>query len=397
MKIKPYHLLMCLPLLVSACDKGDNLKPVTVERTVLAYIMGDNSLRSYVQSDINEMIEGAAHVDLTRNNLLIYKTDGSSVDSLFRLKKNKSGVVVKELIQSYASYRNSVGLTEMREIFSLAKEQFPATSYGLILWSHGDGWIPGTSSSRWIGQDGNNKLSISTLSDALNAFPRCEYILFDACFMQSVEVAYELRAHAGYFIGSPAEIPGPGAPYHKIVPALFAKNDAALSIAAGYYGYYHENYDGGKNNTTNNWTAGVAISVIDTDKLIEFAHVTEEILPSLIAYGEDVDATGVLDYDRRYASSYVGYYDFDVFIKKLTNEDASYAKWHAALEAAVPYAESTDKIYTGTGSGQMFSVDGYSGISTYIPRSGSMRNGSTLNESYRSFEWYADAGWKSVF
>ena len=49
--------------------------------------------------------------------------------------------------------------------------------------------------------------------------------------MQSVEVVYQLRNRADYFIGSPTEIPGPGAPYEVVVPALFAVNSPAVCIA----------------------------------------------------------------------------------------------------------------------------------------------------------------------
>ena len=56
--------------------------------------------------------------------------------------------------------------------------------------------------------------------------------------MQSVEVAYELRDCSEYFIGSPTEIPGPGAPYKGVVPEMFDETNLATNIAEAYYGYY---------------------------------------------------------------------------------------------------------------------------------------------------------------
>lgn len=389
MKLKLHCLLACMLLWITACeDKTPDCTPVTIERTVLIYIMGDNSLKAFVSSDIDEMIVGAANVDLTRNNLLVYMDDGSTV-KLFRFMKNGAGTIVQDLIQSYDSNRNSVGLTEMKEVFSFVYQEYPAESYGLVLWSHGDGWKPGTSDSRWIGQDetnpsGDSKLSISTLNEVLGVIPSYEYILFDACFMQAVEVAYELRSHTGYFIGSPAEIPGPGAPYQKVVPALFAKNNAAFSVASSYYEYYSETYNEGKESSNDNWTAGVAISVIATDQLHQLAAATQEIIPTLINNG-GVTVTGVLNYDKRstFSSDHVGYYDFDDLMQKQSIEDASYTAWHNALKAAVPYAEGTNRIYSLYGG--MFSISGFSGISTFVPR-----NNTSLNESYKSFEWYLD-------
>ncbi|MDR0659186.1 MAG: hypothetical protein LBG18_09720 [Mediterranea sp.] len=391
MKIKFHYVLMSLALFLSACF-GDDDDPVVKSRTVLVYIMGDNSLDRFVNEDISEMTEGAAKIDLTQNNLLVYADDGSSV-RLFRMYKDKKGAIAQDLIETYDRERNSVGLSEMKEVFSFVYNEYPAESYGLVLWSHGEGWKPGstTLSSRWIGQDDSATLSISTLDEALSVIPYYEFILFDACFMQSVEVAYELRKHAGYFIGSPAEIPGPGAPYQEVAPAMFAKGDPAIAIARGYYGYYEKLYTEETRVSSSNWTGGVAISVIKTDKLEELAAATRSILPTFIQNGAPIPVDGVLNYDKRPKSngSYVGYYDFDQLMRSLVdNPTEDLASWSAAYKAVVPYAESTEKIYTQF-SGGLFSVNGYSGVSTYVPSAGNP----ALRESYKTFQWYQAAGW----
>ena len=63
-----------------------------------------------------------------------------------------------------------------------------------------------------------------------DAVPHFDFVLFDACFMQSIEVAYALRNFTDYYIGSPTEIPGPGARYDVLVPALFSDGEVALNI-----------------------------------------------------------------------------------------------------------------------------------------------------------------------
>lgn len=384
------YVLMSLVLMCLVTCDDDNDKPV-INRTVLVYIMGDNSLQRYISGDVSEMTEGAAGIDLTRNNLLVYVDNGSSV-KLFRMYKKKNGEIDQDVLETYEPNRNSVGLSEMKEVFSFVHKNYPAESYGLVLWSHGEGWKPGTGndpSSRWIGQDnsGGATLGISTLSEVLSVVPRYEYILFDACFMQSVEVAYELREHTNSFIGSPAEIPGPGAPYQEVVPAMFA-SDPAMAIARSYYGYYESLYTG-ERPSSDHWTGGAALSVIKTDKLEALAEATKAVLPALIQNGETVDVGSVLDYDRRSNSAYIGYYDFELLMKSLVNTEGELASWSAAFAAAVPYAESTNRIFTMFSNGMMFSVTGYSGVSIYVPRSGNP----ALNESYRSFQWYEAAGW----
>lgn len=82
--------------------------------------------------------------------------------------------------------------------------------------SHSSSWVPATNdaNSRSIGYYRRTQMNIPDFHDVLlSSFPRpLKFILFDSCSMQAVEVAYELRDCAEYFIGSPTEIPGPGAP-----------------------------------------------------------------------------------------------------------------------------------------------------------------------------------------
>ena len=82
---------------------------------------------------------------------------------------------------------------------------YKAESYGLIYWSHGEGWIPTPlPSTRWIGNDktgGGHYMNIEDLKLVLQNAPHFDFIMFDACFMQSVEVAYELRDCCDYYIG----------------------------------------------------------------------------------------------------------------------------------------------------------------------------------------------------
>ena len=74
MRMKLYTLL-CISffLLFTACNQDDDpVPPEKVSRTVLAYIMADNSLSNYASLDIDEMMVGMAAVDASDNNLLVY-------------------------------------------------------------------------------------------------------------------------------------------------------------------------------------------------------------------------------------------------------------------------------------------------------------------------------------
>lgn len=88
-------------------------------------------------------------------------------------------------------------------------------------------------------------MNISDLVTVLDDnMPHFDFIMFDACFMMSVEVAYAVRDYADYYMGCPTENPGPGAPYDKVVPYMF-KPGAANQMAEAYFNHYNEKYNGG--------------------------------------------------------------------------------------------------------------------------------------------------------
>lgn len=149
-KIKILSLLVCLIALFTACHDEED-KTNYGSRTVLVYIAGDNSLSRFASEDLNEMIEGMQSVDDNRNNLLVYMDKGSN-PKLIRLRKDKD-VVVQDVIATYDA-QNSVDVDVMKNVFTTAFSHYPADSYGVVFWSHGDGWLPyNNPSTRWWGQD----------------------------------------------------------------------------------------------------------------------------------------------------------------------------------------------------------------------------------------------------
>ncbi|KAA6310016.1 hypothetical protein EZS27_038604, partial [termite gut metagenome] len=298
--------------------------------------------------------------------------------------------VVRQLIWTYDD-QNSVNVNVMQEILSRTFDNFPAKSYGLVLWSHGDGWGPPDwkKTSRSFGQDGNDKMNISDLRNVLESY-HFDFILFDACFMQTVEVAYELRACSDYFIGSPTEIPGPGAPYQIIVKSMFATGsteETVIDIARNYYDFYALAYNEGKDSSNQNWTGGVSVSVVKSTELGPLAAATKNVFTQYLNNGTVIYISDIMCYDPLRYPSY--YYDIDSFIHSLTGDNADYTFWHTAFENAVPYFETTDKNYSAYGYGGMFSMINTTGLSIYIPN----KNLANINAFYSTYQWYTAAGW----
>ena len=382
-----------------ACNHNDEPDQEEDLRTVLVYIVADNngldsSPNYFATNDIAEMLEGFMSVDADRNNLLVYVDNGNK-PFLYQITKDNKGTVFKKVLYEYEE-QNSVYPTVMAEVYNRVFSAFPAKSYGLVLWSHGDGWLPSPAnisaskaSTRWFGQDGTSYMDISSLNTALNSAPHFDFILFDACFMQSVEVAYELKDRADYFIGAPNEIPGPGAYYTELVPAMFSQaNDLASTVAHGYYDYYAGKYTGQLGSNAN-WTMGVTVSVLKSSEVQALAAATAAILPKYITNGSAINVSSIYSYDPR--STY--YYDLKGLVQSLTStvDQASFSTWSTAFDLAVPMHLTTDSTYSDFPR-TMISMSGSSGLSAYIPRSSYV----SLNTFYHSYAWYSAAGWSNT-
>ncbi len=378
--------LLLLSLLLTSCHKDDEPQTTPYKRTVLVYLAADNNLSSFALEDLAEMKEGMAQVSDGMLHLLVYIDTGSS-PRLVELKK-QNGQVVEDVVRTYDD-RNSVGVDETREVFAdvFSNPDFLAEGYGLIYWSHADGWIPyGQASTRWVGQDkgdGDHRMNISELVTILQSVPHLDFLMFDACFMASVEVAYELRSFTDYYVGSPTETPGPGAPYQVLVPMMVA-DQAAIRMSNSYFAFYEGIYTGKTPTVDGPWTGGVSICVMRTDALESLAALTAQLLPEEVV---DIAALKeeVFDYDQRgWSSTYVGYFDLKQLMEQVL-DDASYATWTQAFDAAIAYWSTTPKNYSQFVG--MFSMEGANGITHYIPGSSTQRDA-----AYHSMKWYQDAG-----
>lgn len=394
-RIKILFLLVCVASLLASCNENDEkYEPVYGSRTVLVYIAANNSLSGFDSEDVREMVKGMANTEGTGNNLLVYLAGRNNTPKLIRLIRNGKGEVKQETVMNYGEH-NSVSVDVMKDVFTTAFSRYPADSYGIVFWSHGDGWIPYQNpSTRWWGEDvrgGSHRMNIPDLHEALSVAPHFDFIFFDACFMQSIEVIYELKEHADYIISSPTEIPAPGAPYQKVIPAMFTNKSSAVDIAKAYFEFYADEdlYTGSLPlgwKLGDPWTAGVSVSVVNTSKLEQLAIISSNVIPKYIKDKQAIAVSNILCYDRRSSKFY---YDFDGLMRSLNTEDGEYEAWKAAFDAAVVYWKTTPNNYSSFV--REFSMSGSTGLSTYIFRES---NEKTVNPFYRqSVKWYSAAGW----
>jgi len=396
---KGFIFVLLSLFLLTACHK-DNGEDEPDTRTVLIYMMADNSLSSFSSTDISEMIKGMGSVDVSKNNLLIYLDTYDGTPKLIKLDE-KNGNIVQTIVKTYDE-QISTDESVMKTVFSYVFSEYPAKSYGLDLWSHGEGWIPATSASkgvisRWIGVDqngGSNRyyLNISTLASVLSSVPHFDFILFDACFMSSVEVYYDLRSHSDYFISSATEIPGPGAYYADVVPAMFASSNDGEKVTEAYYDYYNKIYAAGVGISNDKWTSGVSVALVKSSGLESLASATKSILAKYVQSGTSISVSDIFCYDP-YRNNY--YTDLDGLMQKVSGGGTDYQSWKTVFNQCVPVYLTTATNYMSYSDGSMDaarSMTGSAGLSTYVPRS----TMSTVNTYFKNTGWYTAAGWNNL-
>lgn len=354
------------------------------ERTVIVYMAADNTLNSAVGKDTAEMVEGK---DLIPEdvNFIIFLDRKQQKPAIYELSR-KSGM---QLWKQYEEELCTTDSLTMLEVLREIEYNFPARHYGITFWSHASGWTSEQKSSRrnTFGQDetpgtstsGKFEMEIPVLRDVLAQLPKFDYIFFDACFMQCIEVAYELRNVTNYMVGSPAEIPGPGAPYNKVVEAL-CKGDAK-GIVQGYdSGYPIGIY------------TGVLLSCIDCSKLEELAEITGRLLtPYYIGRPEPL----TMDF-QAYCSDLTKYtYYFDMcttMCRMLTNED--YLAWRELFYEAVPlrtFSSTLTWFANLCNDPRIKDPNCYGGVSMFVPMM--KYNDYGWNEDFHKTSWYKAAGW----
>ena len=373
-----------------------------VDRTIIIYMVGENSLSSTFWDDNGNkttlFLQDAAEIEavmpfIPANARVVLYQDGLSSSCI------SAGDFFTPL-QQVLTYPYNVPSTDslgMLTILSDIMRLYPSNHYGLVLWSHGSGWLfpkdedsPANAPRRSFGVDNGHrstsndgvKMSITTLKHVLQQLPRLDFLFFDACYMQCIEVAYELRRVADYIIGSPAEIPGSGAPYDCVTPLLCASPADLTGTINAYVDFY-----------TNNATyAGAELSLIRTAALDSLAEATRPIVEQLYGGRNTPNCYSVQSYTpfSRW-NTYTESYDMMNLIYQNVSED-DYNTWLEAFRRAVPYSRLSPQWTTSASNWPMYLSDAghCGGVTLFVPSSRNEQLGWV--DIYRQLEWYEASG-----
>ena len=412
--------LLILPIVAllfffSSCSNDDGNSNVREpQRTVLIYMAGENNLSAFADDDLAEIKAGSKSL-ADNQNLIVYVDQSSKKPYMARVK---NGVLTDSVSMNETSTANP---EVMEDVIRQVRSKYPAQSYGMVLWGHSSGWIITNdtirhSGTRAYGLDnypGQYWMNIPSMARAIaNAMEqeKLAFILGDCCNFNSIEVAYELRNVAEYIIGSPAEIPDPGAPYQLIVPDMFSSSEGFYRLIIDHYynnllkeinahpGYYHNNNSGDLNGYS------VPLSAIKTSALEELAQATANLLNTI---PEKLSPEGELDFNTvtcyAYTDSHKMGYDMSQTLKMNTSA-AAYAAWEMALTKALVYKVYSQKWLLGSASLSLsksmdtFSKEDASAVSMFFPQKAFNSTSSKWNTTIQQYQWnqtiqWAQYGW----
>ncbi len=218
----------CTSVLIQAQNKS--------EWTVLVYIQACNNLESFAQVNLRDMMK----IGSNKNLSLLVELHRPG-DTAWRYKVEKGKLVTEEMVSRIGKPNTG---NELYSSVRWAKQSAPSEKFALILWNHATGpldpewngvqpyymkqhFSPRTiidgittksrASENKLADDRgilfdeerrtyltmpNMKTSFDRIKRKLFNGKKIDFIGMDACFMGSLEVAYQVKDFAKYFVGS---------------------------------------------------------------------------------------------------------------------------------------------------------------------------------------------------
>ncbi len=226
----------------------------------LVYMGADNNLDPAGVDDLNEM-EMAGSSDSV-NIVALFDRFGPGNTNIYYVLSDNDTASIKSKVVS-GPFGNEVDTGDPNTLVTFvtwAMDNYPADHYALVLWNHGSGWRSQAGLERplvngivYDDTSGGNHISTEELGIALSQIPKLDIIGFDACFMQMLEIAYQIKDAAGIMVGAEGLVPGDGWPYDAILRELRA-NPASTPVALAkiitdnYASYYSGQYGVGFEN-----------------------------------------------------------------------------------------------------------------------------------------------------
>ena len=400
-----YCLFFIILAGATACHKEDipepEPEPVKEARSLFFYMIADNNLNDDIRMNLVDIYNGMKQYD-EKATVLIY-WDGGDNDPywntpvILRMTTEGDGWVnglkkpeatddeVYNAMDVVATLPQQVSTDP--EVLTAMLQQMKgftkADNYGLIISSHGSGWLNTiTPRGKSIGMDElqSNTLQIPDLRDALAASGiHFDFLLFDACLMGCAEVCYDLREVIDYCIASPTDVPAPGFPYEEMLSHLIGDVNGYKEACRIFIDKYKASDD-----------TSIHLGTISLIDCREMGQLAAEVNRCLTANPEKAQSIPVWDI-QQYAgkSSSFKYLSSDIrqYIEAL-NDGVVPVSFDAQLDKTVLFKDYVPDSY-------WFPINGehYCGLGMFLPY-GSLKP-RWVNYFY-TLDWSSAAGWESL-
>lgn len=391
-----------------SCSNGDNPDgpdvPVTpVGQTVFMFFPWSNSLLSDFRRTVEDMQTVVAQRSMKDERVMVFMATSEREAVLFELKK-QNGRCLTDTLRRYSD-RPFTSRQWLTSLFSEVMTLAPASRYGMVVGCHRLAWVPvqgqrsarkrlgsqermdeehnlykeerlleeerlarkkqalskdkplpsdlmhfevqGPVTTRFIGGTyPETQIETTDLADAMaDAGLHTEYILFDACYMSSVEVAYELKDVTHYLIASPTEVISYGFPYITMGKHLLGTPNykGIVDSFISFYSSYNLPYG--------------TVAVTDCTQLDALAAIAQQINA---ADAEQLVPNGVQIMD---GYSPTLFYDLGHLMSLKDAGTVLTAAFAEQLDKAVPYKSHTDQYFTALKDAPV-DIKHYSGLNT---------------------------------
>lgn len=375
-----------------SCSNGDSPDgpdvPVTpVGQTVFMFFPWSNSLLSDFRRTVEDMQTVVAQRSMKDERIMVFMATSEREAVLFELKK-QNGRCLTDTLRRYND-RPFTSRQWLTSLFSEVMTLAPASRYGMVVGCHGLAWVPvqgqrnarkrlgsqekideednlykeeridkegddlmhfevqGPVTTRFIGGTyPETQIETTDLADAMaDAGLHTEYILFDACYMSSVEVAYELKDVTHYLIASPTEVLSYGFPYITMGKHLLGTPNykGIVDSFISFYSSYNLPYG--------------TVAVTDCTQLDALATIAQQINA---AAAEQLVPNGVQIMD---GYSPTLFYDLGHLMSLKDAGTVLTAAFAEQLEKTVPYKGHTSQYFTALKDAPV-DIKHYSGLNT---------------------------------
>jgi hypothetical protein len=366
--------------------------------TMLVYMAGDNNLEGAGYEDLAEMkrvgstdrIQVVVQMDTERNGTTRYHVERGRLRTLEKLPGVNCG-----------DPRTLTGFLQW------GQQRYPARHYLVDIWNHGGGWenLPPdydyegirairprpagalrrfrrslfrttiqkihrrAKGARAIAIDcgsqdylDNRELRVA-IAGALPPGTRVDVLGCDACLMNMIEIAYELKEVVRFMVGSEETEPGTGWPYTEILQQLAAHpeqspEDLAKTIVAEYGQWYRKQAPGHE----------ATQSALDLERMPALAEAVSALADALLANLGSVAGPVLLARDRAQKFAMPEYVDLGDWVRQLlprvTGEAAIITAAEQVLQT-LPLQRHPGVVIANAASGTR--VRNATGLSIYFP------------------------------